>query len=237
MTEQTPIRIGIIGAMDAEVASLREEANAADIVRIADMEFCEGRLDGRDVVIAKCGMGKVNAGICAQIMVTRFGVNRIINTGVAGSLDARLRIGDFVVSAEAVQHDYDVSPIGFQPGEIPYTGLVAFPADETLRALALRAVKDSAPDSAVFEGRICSGDQFIASGAQKESIRQRFGGLCCEMEGAAVAQVCHLNRVPWVIIRAISDKADDSGKFSFETFKRGGARRGTAIALELAAQA
>ena len=118
MTEQTPIRIGIIDAMDAEVASLREEANAADIVRIADMEFCEGRLDGRDVVIAKCGMGKVNAGICAQIMVTRFGVNRIINTGVAGSLDPRLRIGDFVISTEAVQHDYDVSPIGFEKGEI-----------------------------------------------------------------------------------------------------------------------
>ena len=236
MTEQTPIRIGIIGAMDAEVASLREEANAADIVRIADMEFCEGRLDGRDVVIAKCGMGKVNAGICAQIMITRFGVNRIINTGVAGSLDARLRIGDFVISTEAVQHDYDVSPIGFQPGEIPYTGLVAFPADETLRALALRAVKDSAPDSAVFEGRICSGDQFIASGAQKESIRQRFGGLCCEMEGAAVAQACHLNHVPWVVIRTVSDSADDSEELSFALFAETAAREGARIVREMVGQ-
>ena len=236
MTEQTPIRIGIIGAMDAEVASLREEASAAGAVRIADMEFCEGSFDGTDAVIAKCGMGKVNAGICAQIMITRFGVNRIINTGVAGSLDARLRIGDFVVSTEAVQHDYDVSPIGYKPGEIPYTGLVAFPADESLRALALRAVRDNAPDSAVYEGRICSGDAFIASRAQKESIRQRFGGLCCEMEGAAIAQTCHLNHVPWVVIRAISDSADDSEELSFALFAEAAAREGARIVREMVGQ-
>ena len=236
MTEQKPVRIGIIGAMDAEVASLREEAGAAGSIRIADMEFCEGRLDGREVVIAKCGMGKVNAGICAQIMVTRFGVNRLINTGVAGSLDARLRIGDFVVSSEAVQHDYDVSPIGFRPGEIPYTGLVAFPADESLRALALRAVRENAPNSAVFEGRVCSGDAFIASGAQKESIRQRFGGLCCEMEGAAIAQACHLNHVPWVVIRAISDSADDSEELSFSLFAETAAREGARVVRAMVGQ-
>ena len=236
MNKKAELRVGVIGAMDAEVESLYREANAESAVRIADMDFREGSIGGKKVVIAKCGMGKVNAGICAQIMITRFGVNRIITTGVAGSLDPRLRIGDFVVSTEAVQHDYDVSPIGFQPGEIPYTGLVAFPADETLRALALRAVKDSAPDSAVFEGRICSGDQFIASGAQKESIRQRFGGLCCEMEGAAVAQACHLNHVPWVVIRTVSDSADDSEELSFALFAETAAREGARIVREMVGQ-
>ena len=156
---------------------------------------------------------------------------------IYNQLESQLKACDIVISTDAVQHDFDVSPIGFRRGEIPYTGLYAFPADAGLRERAHRAAEKFSAEVRCYEGRVCSGDQFIASKAQKSGIIETFGGLCCEMEGAAVAQVCHLNRVPWVIIRAISDKADDSGKFSFETFKRGAARRGTAIAIELAAQA
>lgn len=212
--------IGIIGAMDSEVNALKEAAGVTKTTAIADMEFCEGRLGDKEVVVVKCGMGKVNAGICAHTLIRTFGCTKIINTGVAGSLNARLDIGDIVVSTDAVQHDFDVSPIGFKRGEIPYTGLCAFPADENMRAEAVKAVQECAPDIGVFEGRVCSGDQFIATKEQKDAIVSAFGGMCCEMEGAAIAQVCHLDHVPFVVIRAISDKPDGNGAVDFETFQK-----------------
>ena len=199
MKDCSQIRIGIIGAMDEEVELLRREAAAETPVRIADMDFCEGVFDGRPVVIAKCGVGKVNAAICAQIMITRFQVSHIINTGVAGSLDTRVRIGDLVISTDAVQHDMDVTALG------------------------------CGADIGIFEGRVCSGDQFIASRAQKEDIKKTFDGLCCEMEGAAIAQVCHLNHTPWVILRAISDCADDSEEISFNLFAKSAAQTSARI--------
>ena len=224
MKDCSQIRIGIIGAMDEEVELLRREAAAETPVRIADMDFCEGVFDGRPVVIAKCGVGKVNAAICAQIMITRFQVSHIINTGVAGSLDTRVRIGDLVISTDAVQHDMDVTALGCRRGEFLYSGLFAFPADEGLRRTARAAAEESGADIGIFEGRVCSGDQFIASRAQKEDIKKTFDGLCCEMEGAAIAQVCHLNHTPWVILRAISDCADDSEEISFNLFVKSAAQ-------------
>ena len=217
--------IGIIGAMDDEVAALKEAARIRETTTIAAMDFCRGTLGEKDVVIVKCGMGKVNAGLCAHTLIREFGCRRIINTGVAGSLDNRIDIGDIVVSVDAVQHDYDVSPIGFARGEIPYTGLSAFPADEALRAAAVKAVRERAPEVRVFEGRVCSGDQFITDREQKETILSRFGGLCCEMEGAAIAQVCYLNAVPFVVIRAISDKEDGSQGMEFAVFAAQAAAR------------
>ena len=211
--------IGIIGAMDVEVSSLKEAARITRTTRIAEMDFCEGTLGGKNVVIVKCGMGKVNAGICANTLIREFGCTRIINTGVAGSLDNRMNIGDIVVSADAVQHDFNVEFLGFSKGEIPYTGLYAFPADEALRAAAAEAVRASAPDTQVFEGRVCSGDQFISTKEQKETILSNFGGLCCEMEGAAIAQVCYLNRTPFVVIRAISDKPDETELVDYTVFE------------------
>ncbi len=211
--------IGIIGAMDVEVASLKEAASVVKTTEIADMEFCEGTLGDKKVVIVKCGMGKVNAGICAQTLINDFGCTRIINTGVAGSLDSRIDIGDIVVSSDAVQHDFDAEPIGFKKGEIPYTGLVAFPADEGLREAAIKAVKETAPDIHVFEGRVCSGDRFIAAKEQKDRIVTNFGGMCCEMEGGAIAQVCYLNSTPYVVIRAISDKPDETEISDYKAFE------------------
>ncbi len=212
---------GVIGAMASEVDAIKREMNDTQVTTIAGMDFTEGTIAGTNVVVVQCGIGKVNAGICAQLLVTRFGVKRVINTGVAGGLTPELTINDFVVSVDAVQHDYDISALGYHKGEIPYTGLYAFPADEHLRALAVDAVRRAAPSSKVLEGRVCSGDQFISSPEQVEAITSTFDGLCAEMEGAAIAQVCYLNQIPYVIIRAISDSSDG---MSFEEFQAEAAR-------------
>ena len=220
---------GIIGAMDEEVALLKEEAGITKTTELAGMEFCEGKLGNNKVVIVKCGMGKVNAGICANTLINDFGCTKIINTGVAGSLDNAIDIGDIVVSVDAVQHDFDVEAIGFEKGEIPYTGLYAFPADEELRSEAVKAIQETAPDIHAFEGRVCSGDQFISTKEQKDTITSNFGGMCCEMEGAAIAQVCYLNNTPFVILRAISDKEDGSASMQYETFKEKAAENSARI--------
>lgn len=223
--EESKEIIGIIGAMDVEVTSLKEAADITKTTKIAGMEFCEGAIGEKPVVIVKCGMGKVNAGICANTLINDFCCTKIINTGVAGSLDNQIDIGDIVVSTDAVQHDFDVEAIGFQKGEIPYTGLYAFPADEAMRAAAVKAVQESAPDIHVFEGRVCSGDQFISKKEQKDAITENFGGMCCEMEGGAIAQACYLNATPFVVIRAISDKPDETEIVDYKVFEAQAAAR------------
>ncbi|AGI47988.1 methylthioadenosine nucleosidase [Thermoplasmatales archaeon BRNA1] len=222
-------RLGIIGAMDDEVDSLKASMHIDRKETVAGMEFCIGTLEGKDVVVVRCGMGKVNAGICANTLINQFGVDRIINTGVAGSLDNGLDIGDLVISSEAVQHDFDVSPIGFAKGEIPYTGLVAFPADASLIDSALRAASECAPEIKAVKGRVCSGDQFINTNEQKDRITADFGGLCCEMEGGAIAHACCLNEIPYVIIRAISDKPDGSSSMDYSEFEKEAAQRCASI--------
>lgn len=226
-------KIGIIGAMDVEVDSLKEAADVTKTTTIAGMEFCEGKIGDNYVVIVKCGMGKVNAGVCANTLIHHFQCEGIINSGVAGSLDNRINIGDIVVSVEAVQHDFDVTPIGFKKGEIPYTEKIAFEADETMRKIAVDSIRRSAPEIDVFEGRVCSGDQFISSKEQKDRIISEFGGLCCEMEGGAIAQVCYLNHTPFVIIRAISDKADESEAVDFKEFEAATATRCAKIVQDM----
>ena len=225
------VRTGIIGAMEEEVETLKSALKNAKTTTIGDMVFYEGTLDGADVVIVKCGIGKVNAGTCAQLLINDFGVDRIINTGVAGSLDASIDIGDIVVSTDAVQHDFDLTPLGYAPGELDGIGSQAFPADPDMRASAVEAVKQCAPEVNVFEGRVCTGDQFIASAEQKEAITSVFGGLCCEMEGGAIAQICYQNEIPYVIIRAISDKADGSAEMDYPEFEHASAVRCAAVTL------
>jgi len=221
----TTVKTGIIGAMDEEVDALKQEVKNARITNIAGMEFCEGTLDGAEVVVVKCGIGKVNAGACAQLLINEFGADRVINTGVAGSLDASIDIGDFVVSTDAVQHDFDLTPIGYAKGELDGLGSASIPADDAMRQSAVDAIKQSAPEVHAFEGRVCSGDQFISSDEQKSRIVSEFGGLCCEMEGGAIAQICYQNGVPFVIIRAISDKADGSAHMDYPEFEKEAARR------------
>ena len=212
-------RIGIIAAMDDEISALRDAMNIEYTETLCDMTYNVGTLNGKDVVLAKCGMGKVNAGICAEMLITHFNARCVINTGVAGSMDNELDILDFVVSTDVVQHDFDVSPIGFEKGEIPYTGKVSFEADPELKDKAALAISEFAMGSKIMQGRICTGDQFINSEEQKDTILSYFGGLCCEMEGGAIAQVCYLSDIPFVIVRAISDKADHSSSMDYDKFE------------------
>lgn len=212
-------KIGIIGAMKAEVETLIADMEESFCLEKASMFFHSGRIGSTDVVVVQCGVGKVDAGICVQILCDCFDVTHVLNTGVAGSLDNRINIGDIVVSADAMYHDVDATVFGYEPGEVPQLGIRFFTADAQLRAEAVRACREAAPEIGVFEGRIVSGDQFIASREKKEEIREKFGGLCTEMEGAAIAQAAYLNKVPFVVIRAISDKADESVEVSYAEFE------------------
>ena len=213
-------KIGIIGAMDVEVATLKADMNVARTVNKASMEFYEGTIGNTEVVVVKSGIAKVNAGICVQILSDVFGVTHIINTGVAGSLDARINIGDIVLSTDACYHDVDATIFGYKKGEVPQMGRREFPADEWLIEKAGAAVKAAAPDTGVWKGRVCSGDQFIADDSIKQAIKTEFDGMCTEMEGAAIAQASYLNNIPYVIIRAISDKADGSDVVDYPVFEK-----------------
>ncbi len=227
------MKIGIIGAMEVEVATLKNQMNIKNVVTKASMEFNEGTIGNTEVVIVRSGVAKVNAGICVQILVDMFNVTHVINTGVAGSLDARINIGDIVLSTDACYHDVDATVFGYKKGEVPQLGIHAFPADASLREAAKNAISKAAPDLGVFEGRVCSGDQFISSPDVKKAIIDEQGGMCTEMEGAAIAQACYLNKIPFVIIRAISDKADGSDIVDYPVFEEKAARDCAALVKEM----
>lgn len=227
----TGVKVGIIGAMESEVQLLLAAVDAARPVRVAGMNLTEGHIGGVEVIVACSGVGKVNAAMCATVLTCGLGATHVINTGVAGSLDGRIRVGDIVVSTDAVEHDMDVSALGYQPGEHPDLHLVAFDADAGLRAEAVEAARASG--AGVFEGRVCSGDQFIGSVESKARVAQTFRGLCCEMEGAAIAHVCHLAGVPFVVVRAISDQADGSSPVSYAEFEKKAAARCAGIVLAM----
>ncbi|MEF9916615.1 MAG: 5'-methylthioadenosine/adenosylhomocysteine nucleosidase [Lachnospiraceae bacterium] len=212
--------IGIIGAMEEEVLFLKEHMDVTEMVEQASMAFYFGMLYGKKVVVVKSGIGKVNAAVCAQILIDRFGVNLLINTGIAGSLDAHIDIGDMVISTDALHHDMDATVFGDPIGQVPRMDTFSFPADEILVKKAKLANEEANPDIKTFIGRVVSGDQFISSHDIKERIVNQFHALCTEMEGAAIAQVAYLNQVSYVIIRGISDKADNSATVDYGTFEK-----------------
>lgn len=225
--------IGIIGAMEDEVKALKEAMDIQEIVESASMTFCKGRLCGKEAVVVRSGIGKVNAGICAQILVDKFGADMLINTGIAGSLDAKIDIGDMVISTDAVHHDMDATEFGDPVGQVPRMDTLAFPADERLVELAKAANEKANPGIHTFTGRVASGDQFVASSEVKERIVSNFGALCTEMEGAGIAQAAYLNKVSCVIIRAISDKADNSAMMDYPEFERQAISHSVALVKEL----
>lgn len=212
--------IGIIGAMEEEVALLKEAMVTESKETFASMEFCRGNLYGKEVVVVRSGIGKVNAAVCAQVLIDRFGVDVLINTGIAGSLDASINIGDMVISTDAVEHDMDASIFGDPVGQIPRMDTFSFPADPALVEKAEKVNREVNPDIQTFTGRIVSGDQFVSSAEVKERLVKMFDARCTEMEGAAIAHAAYLNHVSCVIIRAISDKADNSATMDYPTFEK-----------------
>lgn len=229
-------RIGIIGAMEEEVAQLKEHMQVEEIFTKASMDFYRGTLNGKDVVVVRSGIGKVNAGICTQILADVFQVDAIINTGIAGSLKAEINIGDLVISSDALQHDMDAREFGYARGQIPRMNTLSFPADEKLIKAAEASCRKVNPEISTFVGRVVTGDQFIASRAVKDEIKSWSEGLCTEMEGAAIAQVAYLNEIPFVILRAISDKADDSATMDYPTFERQAIANSVRLVLDLMTQ-
>ena len=226
-------KIGIIGAMEIEVAGLKEQMRHSRSALLANMEFVEGILCGTEAVVVKCGVGKVNAAVCTQILSDRFGVDGIINTGVAGSLNAKINILDYVISTDVVHHDVDATNFGYAPGEVPQLGMRTFKADPELIEAARKACLAVCPQQSVFCGRVASGDQFIRSRETKEHIRDEFDALCTEMEGAAIAQTAWLNHLPFVVIRCISDKADDSVQMDYPVFENTAAHNCTRLVCAL----
>ena len=212
--------IGIIGAMDEEVAMLKEKLTEVQVETKAAMDFYKGKLEGKDVVVVRSGIGKVNAAMCAQILADVYHADHVINTGIAGSLKAEINIGDIVISTDAVQHDMDVSMLGDPVGQIPRMDTLSFPADKELVKKAVAANEKANPDIHTFTGRVASGDQFISDKEVKERIVSLFHPMCVEMEGAGIAQAAYLNKVSYVIIRAISDKADNSATMDYPTFEK-----------------
>ena len=212
--------IGIIGAMEEEVELLKEKMTDTVIIEKAGMKFVKGTLKGQTAVVVRSGIGKVNAGICTQILADEFQVEAVINTGIAGSLKAEINIGDIVLSTDTMQHDVDAREFGYPLGQIPRMETLTFLADEKLRKLAKEVCEEVNHDIQVFEGRVASGDQFVADKETKEKIIENTQAYCTEMEGAAIGQAAYLNKIPYLVIRAISDKADDSAHVDYPTFER-----------------
>ena len=226
-------KLGIIGAMEIEVAILKSKLENAAVTKIGPMEFYAGTLAGCDVVIVMCGVGKVHAAMCTQVLCSHFGVTHLVNTGVAGSLDAELDICDVLVSTDAIQHDMDVHYLGYDVGKVPGLDTTAFPADEKLMRYAFEASESIRPGHTKL-GRVATGDQFVCSDEQKAKIIADTGAKCTEMEGGAIAQAAYVNQVPFVILRAISDKADGSAELDYPTFEKQAAANCAAVTEALA---
>ena len=228
------MKLGIIGAMDVEVATLKEKMENKTETTVAGMVFCEGTLEKLPAVVVQCGVGKVNAALCAQILCSNFAVTHIVNTGIAGSLDAELDIGDFVISRDAVYHDFDCHILNdaYVVGQVPGLPVRKFPADAMLRDLAF-SVANTVGKAKI--GTVASGDQFICDRDVKARIVQNTGAICTEMEGAAIAHGAWRNGVPFVVIRAISDKADDSAEMDYPIFEAIAAKRCADVTCGMAA--
>lgn len=203
-------KIGIIGAMQVETDHLHKIMKNIKETKVSDLIFYEGKIGQTKVVLVKSGVGKVNAAMVATILIITFKVTHLINTGIAGGMRKDLSLFDIVVSKDAIYHDMDAVAFGYKIGEVPGLDTIAFPADKNMIKLAIEAYNEGKFDKKIIEGRIASGDMFVATVEAKAKIAKNFNPACCEMEGAAVAHVAYLNNVPFIIIRAISDMAENT---------------------------
>ena len=224
-------KIGIIGAMEEEVELLIEALELDDVVMKAGMLYYMGKLCGKDVVIVECGIGKINAAICTQILISEFAVEAVINTGVAGALANCLNIGDILVSEDTLNHDMDTTAFGDDYGMVPRMDESIFKADKSIVERILELGK-GLEGVKVIKGRVLSGDQFISDGAKKEWLKKQFNGSCVEMEGVAIGQTAYRNRIPFAILRAISDKSDGSAHMDYPEFKAMAIKNLTKLVLD-----
>ncbi len=217
--------IGIICAMQEELKEIKAGMEPDGELNYSGIDFFLGRLEGQEIVCAVCGVGKVFAAVCAQTMILKFHPSAIINVGVAGSLSDSLGVADIVIARQLVQHDMDVTALGVPKGQILGSDIQYISTTEEIRDQLLSSIMMLNSEGAfgdreikALQGTIASGDQFISSKAKKQLIVEEFKAIACEMEGAAIAQVCYVNRLPFCVLRAISDSADDSAKMDYPAF-------------------
>lgn len=224
--------IGIIAAMEEELEILLSEMSLEEKKVKANMTFNRGNLWGKDVVAVVCGIGKVNAAICTQILASEFAVDKIINVGVAGGISKDIYPGDIVIADNLVEHDMDTTSFGDPHGQIPRMDTFDFKCDKELVALAKKAC-DNAKELNTFVGRIVSGDIFVADIEKIKWLEKEFNALSCEMEGASIAHTCYLNDIPFVVIRSISDNANNGAHMDFQKFTPIAVKNSTAILKEM----
>lgn len=219
--------IGIIGAMDIEVEKIKAFLTDVSSETISGVNFVRGKFCDKDIVVAKCGVGKVFAGLCAEAMILKYNPELIINVGVAGCLDESLKIGDIVIADSVCQHDMDTSPLGDPVGMLSDINIIKIPADKKACELFSECAKELSLPYSV--GTIASGDQFVSSVDKKNYIIDNFGAKSCEMEGGAIGHVCYVNNVPFAVLRAMSDGADTCAKMDFPTFAKMAAENSTRV--------
>ena len=213
--------IGIIAAMNEEVEAIKKLMIDISIEQIYELQFITGKINEKDIVLVKCGVGKVNAARATQILIDNFDLEYVINVGTAGSLNEEIEIGDIVIAEKLVQHDFDVTAAGREKGYITDTGKY-FYSDKSLIEKAIQEIDE---DFSQFIGIIATGDIFVQDIRVKDGIVEEFNADCVEMEGAAIAQVCTLDKIPFVVIRAISDKPNGNNAVDFETYLQIACRR------------
>lgn len=211
--------IGIIGAMDVEVDGIKKNIDNLKTEEISGIKFCSGKLFGKDVVVAKSGEGKVNSAMTAQTMILKYNPEFIVNSGVAGGLHPDMKVTDIAIAENVCEHDFDISPLGYKPGYVPQVEAVEIKCDDKLNGLIESSAKKVC-NSNIFKGTIASGDQFIASDAQRNKIKNIFGAIAAEMEGGSIGHVCALNNTKFTVLRVISDNADGSADMSFDVFAK-----------------
>ncbi len=221
---------GIIAAMDKELALLSANIEASETKLVSGIKFISGRLRGKRVVAAVCGIGKVNAAVCTQSMILGYAPEHIINTGVAGALSDELKLFDVVVAGDVVQHDVDTTALGDPPGFVSTVNMLRFPTDAALNEKLLYAMRRLNVNG--VNGTVATGDRFVSEDADKRRIRSLFGALACEMEGGSIAQVCYMNKTPCAILRAISDGANEGANMSYTAFADRAAQISANVLLE-----
>ena len=223
--------IGIIGAMSVEVDALIARLANREEETVGSIKFNTGNLFGKKIVVARCGVGKVFAAICTEAMIIRYSPSLIVNTGVGGALADDLRPTDTVIASSLLQHDMDTSPLGDPKGLISGINRVYFESDARARAILLEAADNLGIKAR--EGRVATGDRFVASKSEKDRIVAEFSADACEMEGAAIAHAAFVNDTPFAVIRAISDSADGGANMDYMEFLPVAAKNSSALTLAL----
>ena len=224
------MKIGIIGAMHEEIMELKNSMTNINEVQISNLKFYEGKLCSKNIVLVESGIGKVNAAISTTLLISQFKVEKIIFTGVAGAVNPKIKVTDIVIGTDLVESDMDVTAGGnYKLGEIPRMKSSHFKADPYLLTLAESVAVKLFGSDKVHRGRIISRDEFVASSEKVNKLREIFSAECVEMEGAAVAHVCEVMNIPFIVIRSISDKADDEAGMTFDEFVKIAAKHSKSI--------